>query len=509
MLSAFLTSVLAAPSALDAKIVGASMFKNGYAAVFRQAPVTQSGEYVIKNPPGSSLGALWFTASENVRFESVVAGTETTQVDRPASDLAEVLSLNEGKTVSLEVASPGDRAPSTLQGTLISSKGALAVVRTSSGDVAIPKSQVLRVMAGGLTYSAKATSSEPVLRLKVTVRGTNPGTIMLMTLQRGLSWAPAYAVDISDEKQLTLTAKATIINDLGDLNGIECRLITGFPNIRFLTVLDPLTSRQSLDQFLASLGGSPAMPGGGGMSQNMRRAMEAAPADMAGGWGEPPAEGFQAEDLFFYRQPGVQLKTGERGYYVLFQSKAEYRQVYTSVLTDPQQLVAMPNPQDSPPDVWHTLRFKNTASQPLTTAAATTMKNGEMLGQDMLNYTSPGAETELKITKALDIRVEQKAEEVARETAVRKNAQGRPTHDMVTLKGEVMVENRKGKAAALSLRLPLVGEVTMASENGKIVKTAMGLNQLNPSSLITWTPTLESGKSLKLTYTVRVLVPTE
>jgi len=62
---------LAAPPApmADMTVVGASLFKNGYAVVLREAPIPASGEVTIAAPPTSSLGSLWVTASKGVKIK--------------------------------------------------------------------------------------------------------------------------------------------------------------------------------------------------------------------------------------------------------------------------------------------------------------------------------------------------------------------------------------------------------------------------------------------------------
>jgi len=320
-------------------------------------------------------------------------------------------------------------------------------------------------------------------------------------------------VDISDEKTLRLTAKATVMNDLVDVSGIEARLITGFPHVRFIGVPDPLTGGVSIDQFLQSLmsSGTPAQYATpGAMSQNAARASDAAYGEAAFTPFDPSGlEGIQAEDLFFYRQPGVTLKNGERGYYVLFQAESPYTHVYRLDIPDTAASFsreASLSPQQAPPlDVWHTLKFTNTAKMPLTTAAAITVQDGQMLGQDMLDYTSPGAEASLKITKALEVHAEDQEEETARERgAVRRGDTF--LYDLVTVQGTIAVTNRKPKDVQMKVTKVTLGEAVEASAGGKTTKSPVGLRSINPMSRIVWEPLLKPGESLRLTYTYKVYV---
>ena len=51
-----------------------------------------------------------------------------------------------------------------------------------------------------------------------------PGRVAVVALERNLTWAPAYAVNLMpDGKTLNLVAKATVINDLEKLTNLDCR----------------------------------------------------------------------------------------------------------------------------------------------------------------------------------------------------------------------------------------------------------------------------------------------
>jgi hypothetical protein len=175
-------------------------------------------------------------------------------------------------------------------------------------------------------------------------------------------------------------------------------------------------------------------------------------------------------------------------------------------------------PSGDPGEVWHSVRFRNTSGQPLTTSAATTFKSGEIVGQDMMSYTPAGAEAEVRITKALDVRVEKSEEEVKRELGVIKekvpagilNGQRifdeRPLFDRLYLKGTLVIRNQKPERVTMKVAKSLTGDVSMASHGAKVVKLAKGIKDLNPASQITWQTDVEGGKTLTLTYEFNMLV---
>src|SRR5687768_14550898 len=99
--SLFLAAALAAP-ATPAKVTSASLFKNGYAVVIREAPLV-NGENIIENIPQATLGTLWITASDGVKLRQVVAANQETKAEVDAQTLDQVITANVGKTVRLAV----------------------------------------------------------------------------------------------------------------------------------------------------------------------------------------------------------------------------------------------------------------------------------------------------------------------------------------------------------------------------------------------------------------------
>ena len=133
--------------------------------------------------------------------------------------------------------------------------------------------------------------------------------------------------------------------------------------------------------------------------------------------------------------------------------EAPYKDLYTWDQTDSTQNNVEYRPvPEGPGDVWHELTFTNTSGQPFTTAVATTMRDGEVIGQDMMHYVSPKGKAELRITKALDIRAEAAEEEVSRQREAVKRAPGIAPFDLVTLKGTLAITNSKPQEVKLRIR---------------------------------------------------------
>ena len=514
MLSSLVAATLLAPVFVESKVTAASLFKNGYAVVVREAPLPEGSVALIESPPLATLGTLWVTASAGVTIDSVVTTQVKTETTTDLTSLDALITANTGKTLTLWVVQPGDTKLTPFTGMIVSAAGQLLVLDLEDGTRrALLKSRVVEVTSSGgaMVYQAKGESVRNALR--VTARGR--GSVMTISLERGLTWVPGYHVDITDEKRLKITSKATIMNDLIALNNVDTKLITGFPHIRFLSIYDPLTSGQSVNDFVNSLmgyGASAAAPGAmsqmGGFANRMA---EAADANIFAPFNPGQLEGMQLEDLFFYSKPGVTLEKGERGYYVLFQEQADYEHVYTLDVPESgwwqNQNENLRSPEPVLHDVWHTLEFVNPSAFPLTTAAATTFKSGQIIGQDMLNYTTPKGKATLRITKALDLATDVIEEEVDRQIRAIPGTNYQRAYDLVNAKGTIEVVNYKASAVKLKVTKQLVGEVTTVRHNGTIVKNRIGLRSLNPNSSVSWELEIKPGERLQLTYNFKVYVP--
>lgn len=487
-------------NAATSKVVAASLFKNGFAVVVREWPL-KDGEAIIEDAPQASLGTFWLTTSKGLKIAEARTMLQRTPGERDAASVDELLGLNVGKTVTL-ILTDGKTEMGKL--TLVSQ--GMIMLQTKAGVAAHPRGLVRSILAEApLNFKVKTETDKRVVRVVTSTK--TPGFVYTFGLERGMTWAPAYSLDISDPKKLSITAKATVMNDLADLEGIEARFITGFPNLPFQNLLDPFTAGMAVQEFsnqMMTFGGGGGLGAPGAMSQNALR------RDARGSFSEsfdiPDVAGSSAEDLFFYPCPNVNLKRGERGYYVLFVGESEYKHIYTwdanNSIDANERYVGVP---EEPGDVWHSLEFKNNTNQPWTTAPVITTQGGELLGQDTLNYTARGAETRVKITKALDIRADQLEEELTREQInVRVGPNDTRIADLVTLKGTLELRNMKTQDVTLSITREVVGEVDSADENPTITKVVKGLRAINPRTRLAWNLNLKGGESKRVTFTYKV-----
>jgi hypothetical protein len=428
-----------------------------------------------------------------------------------------LLLANVGKKLRLGVRDGDSVVTSDVSGTLLSADGEVVILKSEKGTVVFPKQQITSLSLapgeGDLIFSRVSKTSDKALKFAVS---GNPGKIVMISLERGLTWAPGYAVDITDKKTLALTAKSTVINDLGNLDNIEAKFITGFPNVAFASYLDPLVSGQNVQGFLGMISGIGG-PGGslgpsgmsGGRAGDMMRQNAMAPGSNLNSFADAmptyPLGGEQLQDLFFYRQPNVSLKRSEKGYYTMFRTETPYEEIYSWDM-NAQSGEGYGSAPAAPADIWHLLLFKNTSGQPLTTGAATIFQSNEIVGQDLMKYVPTGGQVELQINKALDVRAEVEEAEKTRERGVVKDKEGNNVFDRVIIEGTVAITNAKPEPIKMRIRKVLTGDVVSADGSPDVTRTTKGIPDTNPVSRLSWTPTVPARGTLNLKYSYKLFV---
>ncbi len=520
----FFASVLATQAPTEVvvkpKVVSVSMFKNGYAFVTREIPITDNSAKVVEVPQ-TSLGSLWFWTNEG-QVESVTGVDERTPASMtiPFGSSDEILRANIGKKFLFNMlfrdekdGKVTDRRQS-VEGILKTFANDLIAVETPEGTFMLNRSKVDSVVAKDLsvvlTQEQKYQKSSHYYKI---VTKNNAKSVMMMSLERGMTWAPGYAIDLSSPDKLIFTTKSTVLNDLLDFDNAKLRLITGFPNIQFQNVLDPLTSGMSVDDWLRSIsGGVPGgmqnggFGGGGGRAGEltMKSAAKELPSSVVDRISFDPtdnslivndAKGEQLEDLFFYDLEKVSLKKGSRSYQYLYQFETPYKRTYSW------------DGQKGTP-IYNKIKFKNMTGKPISTAAASMFKKGEVVGQGMMNYTAANTEAELTVSRSLDFTTDSNTELIDRAVGAMKDKKGVAVMDLITYETELEVTNPKPEEVSFQIKLPIQGEVlkTEPKAENEIAKT--GIRGQNPSNSLKWEFKLESGKSAKFTVRYKVYVPT-
>lgn len=530
------------PPTLKTKLVAISLFKNGLGFVAREGEIPKGqGAWRIGELPAPAHGTFWlYSPNDEAALRDIVAFEDESVERIQAISVAEMIEANVGQTVDVRLgdketvrarilsaaANRAGRAADATDPNFVRSPygpyvppveiSSLVLLQTSGKTLAVNKNDVQQLSSadGSLKTTIERKKRTVSLRLNATNTGGR-GRVVVQYLAKGVTWAPSCAIDITDPKKARVTTKAEVIDEIEDLDNVPVSFITGFPNLKFADVTDPIAMRGSLAAFLNNLANPAQGQSYDGranvvMQQAVMENDRLGREDMFPTYSTAPPEGETREELFFYEQQSVTLEKGERGYYPLFTTEAPYEHVYEWKIgdaLDEQEQYRYQGGQAAPEkveDVWHSVRLTNTSHVPWTTSPAMTMQGGRILGQDVIHYTSVGAKTTVKITKAVDINAEQAEYEVAR-TRNAANFYG-SNYDLVEVRGKLKASNFKDKSITLTITKNLSGEVLKTTPVAAIDQTARGLKTVNPRSVLTWELPIKPRGRAEIEYSYKVYV---
>ncbi len=552
------------PSCLTLTTDRVVVFKDGYALFAKSARATADAEgrvYTEHVPDAAVLGCFWAASEDGralmMRAEWVERKDGKTS-ERPCVSMTELLRVNAGRTLTLELNDGRARITGTIVevlehasevsgagpvtgrppyaaslieslSTITYSGGQYVVVDESqAGRIVLPVGSVHRIV-GDLktkttdTISVTTKSKRLTFELGASAAG-KPARLHIFHFQPGVRWIPTYRLTDIDPGPGRLTLQAEILNEAEDIDGAQLDLVVGFPNFRFKGVVSPLSLEATLRNALEQ-----AAPGlmsqqlanvqfrnrAGERQQEADQGLPQAPAEIA-------ASGEQ--DLFVYSMGAFSLRKGSRAAIPVWEQRVDRRHLYTldiEVARDSRsgsESTELPgSPTGSPLrklpfQVWHQLELANAGKSPWTTGAILMMQGALPIAQELLTYTSIGGKALVPVTVAVDVRAEHGEEEIER----RVNAfNWNSTHyALVRKRGEVTITNRRPEPIALRTSLAVAGRVTAVSDDGRIVINDFRPGdwrndhyaRINNHTDVTWELNLKPGETKTVTYEVQFYV---
>jgi len=543
-----------------------TVFKDGHTFVLHagKMPTDTSGNVLMDYLPTPVLGTFWpYSADKNVRLSAVTASQRRVLVERTALSLRELLEANPGAEVGItevngkgygakivgvparsaeefEAASPPNTDPR------LPEKANVILLQTVNGVSAVPIDRIQDVTFKG-EYRSRLPNEEfrNLLTLKLewpNGRRGQTADVGMLYLQKGLRWIPHYKVDLDGKGNAVIKLQATLINELTDLEDVTAHLVIGVPSFFFQDTPDPISLQSAFAQ-LSPYFQRDAQTGFA--LSNAIMAQTARMGERAGGIGGglpgpagPPdlgpevAGSEKSEDLFVFTVKHVTLKKNQRMVLPVAEYTLKYRDVYTLDLpfAPPPEVRAQINSQQqaelarllNAPKVMHKIRLTNRSQYPLTTAPALIVRGDQVLAQGMMTYTAIGAETDLALTTAVDIKVKKSDKETMRTpNAVvwQGNQYGR-----VDLAGTISLTNYGDEAVDLEVVRHVLGNIGKADHDGAAEMVNVFEDDgyipagrypywwnwynwphwwyhFNGVGRVTWKFKLDAGKSIDLGYT--------
>ena len=367
------------------------------------------------------------------------------------------------------------------------------------------------------------------------VKSEKPAKITLFYLTKGITWAPAYRIDMTDPKRLTVEQTAVIVNELRELKNTEIALISGFPKIECENVDAPFSPGASLAGFFQQLANrSRAGSGSSMMTQqaityNRNIALnDYFPSDT----GEDAAAGISAEgpDIHLQKIGKKSMSIGDSLFLSNGKGTSDYERIVEWTVPDTRDAWGryvdtdrQGGKKDSDP--WDMLRFRNPLSFPMTTAPATIVSNNTFFGQNTSFWAGPGEMTKIPVTKSMSVRVKStESERVGNNGLPAQAVQSvSPVKTKVvkdvkyvsidgynyreaTIDAELTIVNRRAEPVKMLVSRRFSGELESQIKGAAVRALNEDLSGVNRKYELQWEFTLASGETKKLEYSYVVLI---
>lgn len=504
-----------------------SIFKNGQAFYLKNGVLKpNNGKYLLPDPaPQALYGTLWFNAPDGSlsrvasypdtlleqKTEAAVAVWDLlrSNIGKTATGFVDDKNTVTGKVVSVSPSFKNDK------GELFYSAASLVTLQTQLGNwTTIPAGQIRYVNfleKPSLDVSMPKMTPRHLIELTFNNKKAEQPFDM-MYLANGLNWAPEYLLELTGDNAGSLTLQGEVANDLEDISNTTVNLVVGVPNFAYATrpsllvdFLQRVFAAQLNERYNANV-----------FSNSLMAQQVAYSSDEASFSAEEP-EGSRNEDLFFYTLKNFSLPKGGRSMQPIFTEKVEVAHIYECQLPGnndgerfyEQEFLFAPQINK----VFHTLRLENKTKQPWTTAPLLVLNaNGtpgerRPISQDLLTYTPVGGKTYVKMTEALEVKVEQAERETKRESAAWTDKRHGIVFDLVTVEGKVKVKNFKDKQLDLRIQRTIVGNLLKTSVNWQKEEVINPNNPRNRNTNVCWETPIKADSELEITYTYEVYVP--
>lgn len=516
---------------IQMKPVKLALYRNGYGLVTLQGNLGQDKRAQMGPLPVPALGSFWLhTPRETVLNRVVASFRDFSCPDAPT--VSNLLAANEGKRVHLCYQS-GTQQVEQVDGTIVASPRAIqqgvgnligGVVEESTeplqgnvvllsvergGTLALPVDNITSLSFEEPAAMPRQVKKRPVVDLEL--EAPAPGApVAVSCLSSGISWQPSYRMTLGEAGKGMLEAKATIVNNLMNLDDVELELVSGFPSMENVGQVDPLAMAGAPRLMVNRVAYAKARSAG---MMDLASAVEGETVEES-----EPAGGVKTADLFFYPLPHFSAKSGDVTMKPLFASPIDYRSLYVWEVGDPSGFrESAAGSRRQPPEIWHCIRFVNPLDMPLTDAPVELMEQGRLTGENSLSYTAPGRECtvrmglapRLETMKESRILSQKQLDSEGKEESTwgslsRKSRKGGQIVEK-TVEVTLTLRNDSPEAADVEILQRLNGSVLQAGDGQVTSHPVLSRYERfqNPESAIRWNLTLKPQEKKQVVYTYK------
>lgn len=474
-----------------------AIFKNGTAFMIKKQTIDASeGKFIFQEIPKSTFGTLWFSA-ENNQIKSVISSEQSLLSQKNVVAIPDLLKNNLGKKAIFTF-----RNDPKLEGSAEQVEENLVLIKTNTGKwFSVEPSEVRNVeFLEKPNFQTEVKENKKVLQVEFNKKNSSQN-LQTMYLQKGIAWTPNYWLDLTSENQGKMILRASVINDVEDLENSNFSFVVGLPNFMYSHLESALLANSATD-FINRISQNYTPFYQNNTMQQRRSDLSNNMAQQAISYSNDEneessnenltvteAEGSQNEDLFFYQLSGVSIKKGGRALLDIQQSNVAYEHLYEVALTGAEIDRNL---------VQHYVTFKNESKLPWTTGTILMTKNGNPLSQDKMTYTPVGGKTKILLTSVPNISVKNTEREISKEENIK--LKDKNFYDLITIEGKVTIKSYKDSDLLLSVTRNFLGDALQANPAWKLEKLVRFSDTQNVSNQAEWKVSLKAGKSEEITY---------
>ncbi len=501
-----------------------TVFKNDSGFFMKKGTIKPKHNHHIfdlETMPKAAYGTFWLSNPNLIRlisYEQKRTLIRETKVEHIPSSNREFLKINKGKKVKLFL-----NQDKMFQGTIKEVSISLVFLKLENEELlSLPTDEVQYAILLEDSNGFNITDQSDTIKtnqqiVELQFKNNQPQNLELVYFQNGIGWTPSYKVELQPKSKAKITMQAALSNQAEDMENVDINFVVGYPNIKYAKILDVLFNDANIASLFNQNGQNnyvqlldQARRGGANVYSNSLFTPSGANDNT---FSNPSnIKSIAEEDLYFYSLNNISLPKGGKGYFSIFETTVPYEDLYEVDLVKNHNNYYAYQPVDYKDEfrnkVWHILELENKSKHAWTSGAAMVVKkDGDVIrpiSQDDLNYTPMQGTGKLKLTISPDVSV--KDYEKEKERSVRKKEKDGYYYEVITVSGEINVQNFKSEKIQLNIKKTVVGN--LLNSNIDWLKSArvniqIPLNKINE---VCWEIKLKAGEKKVIEYEYDVYV---
>lgn len=517
-------SSLAAQKDFTTKTV--TVFKNNSGFFTKEGAVRPKNKqhfFDLETMPKAAYGTFWLSGQNLMHltsYEKEMISVKEISREYIPNQHYDFLKLNKSKKVKLFV-----RGDITFNGTITEVSPSLVFLQLESGELlSLPINEIRYIILLEKSNEFKTTTRSDTTKtnkqiVELQFKNNKQQNLDLVYFQNGIGWTPSYKIELQPKSKAKITMQAALSNQAEDLENVNINFVVGYPNIKYANTLDILFNDTNISKIINQNGqnknnyvqfldrgrrgtGNYYVNGvsSGGNSADNTSANSSNIKSVA------------EEDFYFYNLNNISLPKGGRGYFSIFETTVPYQDLYEVDLVKNHNNYYAYQPYDYKDEfrnkVWHILKLENKSKHAWTSGAAMVVKKDgntvRPISQDDLNYVPMQGSGKLKLTISPDVSVKDYEKEKAR--TPRKMQSDGYKYEVITVAGEIKIQNFKSKDIQLNIKKTIVGNLLNSNfdwlKSGR-VNIQIPLNKINE---VCWEMKLKAGEKKVIEYEYDVYV---